>query len=232
MAEAGIHSVRPIRFPVENFTENDFGQWKALAAFEGNEYYKGSTSPEVSFTVSKAMSRIIATVSENLVRGDEQVTVSGALSPPGRAGERIVLSFWVGDRRFEEQTYTEPGGVFSFRFEPSKLAERHGVPNWTGEWSVTASWQGDKTYSESRVRLSFSVLGRAENGGRGETGWGSAVAGPVSLVALVFGLFWLYRFLRGRRGSMARCSPSYFLSKDDKSQPASSLWVEACMWFW
>jgi hypothetical protein len=111
LAKLGYTQYGQFSLLVENFTENDLGQWRAVAVFEGNEYYKGSTSPEVSFRVSKATSCISATISENLVRGDEEVVVSGALSPPGRAGERVVLSFWVGDRRLEEQTYTGPGGA-------------------------------------------------------------------------------------------------------------------------
>jgi hypothetical protein len=145
-------------FLLENFTKNDLGWWKAVAVFGGNEYYKGSTSPEVNFRVLKATSNISTSASENLVRGDREMIISGTLNPPGLPGERITLSFSVGDSRFEEETTTGPGGAFSFRFEPSKLAERHGVARWTGEWRVTASWQGSETHSGSQVLSSFVVL--------------------------------------------------------------------------
>ncbi len=145
-------------FLLENFTKNDLGWWKAVAFFGGNEYYKGSTSPEVNFRVLKAASTISARVSENLVRGDREMVISGTLNPPGLPGERIVLSFSVGDSRFEEETLTGPGGAFSFRFDPSKLAEHHGVTRWTGEWRVTASWQGSETHSGSQILSSFIVL--------------------------------------------------------------------------
>jgi hypothetical protein len=69
-----------------------------------------------------------------------------------------VLSFLVGSSRFEEEIITGPSGSFSFRFEPSKLAEKHGIRNWTGEWRVTASWRGSETYSESQISSSFVVL--------------------------------------------------------------------------
>jgi hypothetical protein len=38
-----------------NFTKNDLGRWRAVATFEGNEYYKPSTSSEKSFEVLKAI---------------------------------------------------------------------------------------------------------------------------------------------------------------------------------
>jgi hypothetical protein len=145
-------------FLLENFTKNDLGQWKAVAEFGGNEYYKGSMSREVVFYVKKATSYISAKISENVVRGDKKVTISGTLNPPGKAGELVTISFQVGGYRFEEETTTGPGGGFSFRFEPSELAEKHRVPERTGEWRVTASWRGSEAYEKSEYSLYFRVL--------------------------------------------------------------------------
>jgi hypothetical protein len=145
-------------FFLENFTKNDLGRWRAVASFVGNEYYKPSTSPEKTFEVKKALSVISAEISENLVRGDRKVVLFGTLNPPGVSGEQVVLSFWVGESKFEETVLTESGGTFSFKFEPSKLAEKHGIKDWTGEWRVTASWTGSDIYSGSQVSSSLLVL--------------------------------------------------------------------------
>lgn len=142
---------------IENFNVRSLGMWRGYAAWDGDPYYEGSVSPEVVFEVIKAKSNLTVLVSENVLRANKPTTIWGRLDPP-LEGEEITLRFWLGGLTFQETVTTGPGGEFTYRFKPQELCRKHGVPDFTGSWSLTVAWGGNQVYFSCAETAGVQVL--------------------------------------------------------------------------
>jgi len=121
----------------DSYKPDTTGSWSVKASWDGDVAYAGVTSSAVSFTVSKISSTISCSVSPSEVTEGDSVTVLGSISP-SVSGKSITLTYKKPDgATFTRTVTTGSDGSYSNSYKPEAL----------GSWSVTASWDGDSTYS-------------------------------------------------------------------------------------
>ena len=130
------------------FTPNDFGSWRVIAIWNGNDNYEGVSSSSKSFTLSKISSNISCSISSSEITIEDSITVSGAIDPTHSS--KIVTI-----------TYTKSGGSTVMRTVTTESDGSYSniyIPDADESWSVEASWDGDSTYEGSSSSLtSFTV---------------------------------------------------------------------------
>ncbi|MFQ6086120.1 MAG: Ig-like domain-containing protein, partial [Candidatus Bathyarchaeia archaeon] len=114
------------------------GYWTVSASWEGDFDYLPYQSPPVAFIV-KGLSSITYSVSQPITIGEE-ITVSGTIEP-ARSGATVTLAYTQPDGTpVTREVITDASGNFSDTI-PS---DQHG------NWTVTASWEGDLYYTGSQ----------------------------------------------------------------------------------
>ena len=174
------------------FTPDMEGVWRVYASWPGNDEYYGATSEAVNFTVLPPITRTRIYIS--LPRGE--VTVGDSLEVSGKLvsvingsevpieGVSVIVSFnppsHVWGQPITKSASTGDDGTFSLTFKPNAV----------GNWSVSASWEGNKTFTYCSASKQFTVLEK-------KFPWVEVVGGVVAVVAVVLTV----RFLRRRGGS-------------------------------
>jgi len=142
-----------------NYTTDDWRTWSSLemSAYGGQRYVgtipgqkAGSTvkyiitasdtaenvaEVEGSYVV-KNPAEITISLSESVVYGGENVTVTGWVSPNGI---EVTLNYTCGDVTVLRMVTANTTGFFSDEYTPDR----------TGNWTVSASWPGNETYFEA-----------------------------------------------------------------------------------
>ena len=131
------------------WTPEKAGVYKLKASWAGTDKYFGATSSEVTLTVStKRRSFLEITIVPEVILLDQQVTVTGVLTPP-LADITITLTYIRPDGTIITRTVTTNAtGGFTDVFTP----DAHGI------WKVYASWPGNVDYlPATSLTLSFEV---------------------------------------------------------------------------
>ncbi|MBA7493011.1 hypothetical protein ES702_03566 [subsurface metagenome] len=130
------------------WTPTSVASYNLRASWEGDSSFAGSTSNEVSATVTKILTPISCSTSSSEINLEDSITVSGAISS-AFSGKTVTLTFTKPDgSTFTRTVSTDSDGSYSDTYTPDA----------DGAWSVTASWNGDSTHeSASSSSKSFTV---------------------------------------------------------------------------
>ena len=94
-------------------------------------------------------STISLTTSDSRIETDTDIVLSGTIDP-SVSYEEVMLQFIVPSGQIlTRNVTTDSGGIYSFT----------GAPNTAGDWSVSASWEGNELFKGATSRtVSFSVV--------------------------------------------------------------------------
>jgi len=125
------------------------GSYQFRASWLGDSSYLGATSSIVSVSVNKIATTISCKTSSTDITQGDTITVSGSISP-ALSGKTVNLTYTKPDGKTTviRTATTGSDGSYSDSY----------VPDVTGSWSVTASWNGDSDHqAASSQSPSFNV---------------------------------------------------------------------------
>ncbi len=127
---------------------NQAGQWTARATWNGDEALHGATSPERTFNVTKAGSRVSLHATSNAVKLGDLVTLTGKFTAEpdcsgGLEGRQIdlILTGPDGTQMVQRVETNDPWGHF--------LLEDIDGLNLLGQWTIQADFAEDVGYTAS-----------------------------------------------------------------------------------
>jgi hypothetical protein len=121
------------------WTPTMIGTYQLRASWMGDDSFGGATSSDVSLTVSKRSTTLSCLASTSEVTEGELITVYGEISP-AVSGVTVTLTYTKPDESTITRTVTTGAdGGYSDSYRP--VGE--------GQWSVTATWDGDSTHDGS-----------------------------------------------------------------------------------
>ena len=130
------------------WTPPSVASYQLKASWDGDGFFTGATSNEVSVTVRKMSTSVSCSVSSTTITRGESINVSGTIDPL-LSDITIIL------------TYTKPEGSL-FTITVTTGSDGSFIdsfpPDADGSWSVKASWDGDSTYKDaSSSEVHFTV---------------------------------------------------------------------------
>lgn len=116
--------------------------------FSSKDAYSNKPSLVISYTLPKASSSISCSTSSSSIVSGESITVSGSISPL-HAGKTVTLTYERPDgSKREVSMESKTDGSFEDSF----------IPENTGLWKVTATWEGDDDHEgTTSTAVTFSV---------------------------------------------------------------------------
>lgn len=127
------------------FTQTIEGTWTITARFAGDSTYAQSSAPPTTLTVTPATlpsTSIICTVTPSTITLGNTVTTSGTLTSgaTGISGKTVTITYQSsGHADVLRTATTDSSGDYSNTYEPDT----------GGDWTATASFAGDTSYSGS-----------------------------------------------------------------------------------
>lgn len=135
-----------------SFAPESHGQWFVSASAEGSSTYRAAVSGSVPFTVEKITPNLSLNISSTLLYPQEEIKISGTLSPPMVAYITIIIEDEAGHRE-EKIVSSNPDGTFSLFLRPDSV----------GKWSVSARFDGDEKYKNADSSTAFFTVTKEES---------------------------------------------------------------------
>lgn len=135
----------------DTFKPDMQGFWAMYASWEGDDVIIGSTSPTVTFTVTKIPTTLSCSVSPSELTIGDFVIVSGSINLSVSDATVTLIYTKPNSSTVTTASITDSEGDYSDIY----------TPNTVGFWSVAASWDGDSIHegaSSSEVGFTVSKI--------------------------------------------------------------------------